>query len=176
VNPFRQQREGSWEADSAPREIGSRSRLNRRANAPAPLALRAASANGSRRIGATRATLEGRSRVPVRGIAAASGNVSSARFHFFAVIRTLRVATAVVMGRAAHFRTRDVKRRPFLTREAGEPIELHPILGVGRLSDREGWAARRAPRRFPSSRPEAQATPRARPRLVALSDMTRRGL
>jgi hypothetical protein len=56
--------------------------------------------------------------VPVRGIAAASGNVSSARFHFFAVIRTLRVATAVVMGRAAHFRTSDVKRRPLLTREA----------------------------------------------------------
>ena len=76
VSLFRHQRGGSWEADSAPHEIGSRSRLNRRANAPAPLALGAASANGSRRIGAIRATLEGRSRVPVRGIAAASGNVS----------------------------------------------------------------------------------------------------
>ena len=61
--------------------------------------------------------------MPVRGIAAASGNVSSARFHFFAVIRTLRVATAVVMGRAAHFRTREVKRRPFLPERQGEPIE-----------------------------------------------------
>jgi hypothetical protein len=39
---------------------------------------------------------------------------------FFAVSGTLLVATAVVMGRAAHFRTRDVKRWPFLAREAGE--------------------------------------------------------
>ena len=61
--------------------------------------------------------------MPVRGIAAASGNVSSARFHFLAVIRTLRVATAVVMGRAAHFRTRGVKTdaKPTLGLPKGAP-------------------------------------------------------
>jgi hypothetical protein len=79
------------------------------------------------------------------GTSPAPGSISSR------AIRTLRVATAIVMGRAAHFRTRDVKRRPFLAREAGEPIELHPILGVARLSI--GKAGRRDKRRGASHPP-----------------------
>ena len=91
-----------------------------------------------------------------------SGNVSSARFHFFAVIRTLRVCDRCVMGRAAHFRTRDVKRRPFLTERQGEPIELLPIVGSRTCSRRRLNSSRedgKRPRRSAAARPNSVCLP-----------------